>query len=481
MPVEGESIDADAPVAYRLPDVSSFAPTPVQAAASPPPRTVIPPQPPAAALIGESPAPADRALGTKTGELHAGQTTSPDPATPAAKFNQLERSSLNDNLGVPVLALPPSGDLEPAQSAVPRTGLNRGFDGPPTSSIALPATSTTAELTSKLLPVIQRGYDLAQHGALFAAQTEFVQVLRRIAQAKDVASRNDDHSRALAAGLRALDEAEDFVPSGIQLEADLDLAIIASSHRTPVLRNYPEEVLAHEAAALYVGYAQAQLARAVAGEQAGSMSLHGLGKIYAQLAQNSGDDLLLTQRAMAMFAAALDARPDNHLAANELGVLLCRGGRAADAAPLFERAIDAEPSALAYHNLAVAQQKLGLHGQAAANEQESQRLAAWERANGDVSRRAGVQWVAPNQMARVAQPGPLAQASYNAAGPVTPIPQHADAISQDKSPWQRVADFGRSLSLPGLDSTKNIRNAHPETRIAQPLATPRTGGQTQWR
>jgi tetratricopeptide (TPR) repeat protein len=331
------------------------------------------------------------------------------------------------------------------------------------------------------LPVVQRGYELAQRGALFAAQTEFVQVLRRIAQAKDVASRNDEHSRSLAAGLRAIDEAEDFVPHGIQLEADLELEIVASSHRTPVLRNYPEEVPAHEAAALYVGYAQAQLAQAVAGEQAGSMALHGLGKIYAQLAQTNADDVHFTQRARAMYTAALAVRPDNHLAANELGVLLCRSGRAAEAAPLFERAIDAAPSALAYHNLAVAQQKLGLREQAAANEQESQRLAAWERATGAVSRREGVQWVSPNQMSRVAQSAPLAQTSYESADAAAPIPRRDDAAPQDKSPWRKVADFGRSLSLPGLDTTKNLRNAYPETRIAQPPSTPPAAGQAQWR
>jgi tetratricopeptide (TPR) repeat protein len=112
-----------------------------------------------------------------------------------------------------------------------------------------------------------------------------------------------------------------------------------------------------------------------------------------------------------MYCAALDACPKNNLAANELGVLMCRTGHPAEAIDNFTRAIDVAPSATAYHNLAVAQQKLGLPAQAAANEQESQRLAAWERSTGAVSRRAGVEWVSPAEMARVSQPAPLGPAS----------------------------------------------------------------------
>ena len=120
------------------------------------------------------------------------------------------------------------------------------------------------------------------------------------------------------------------------------------------------------------------------------MALHGLGKIYARLAERSDDDVQFTRSAMTMYSRGARDLPDNHLAANELGVLLCRTATRPRRRELFERAIDIAPSATAYHNLAVAQQKLGIHGQAAANEQESQRLAAWERSTGAVSRRAGV-------------------------------------------------------------------------------------------
>jgi tetratricopeptide (TPR) repeat protein len=357
---------------------------------------------------------------------------------------------------------PPAGNARPAllrvasQPTQPPTNLQTPVAGvvPPAAG-ALCYTPTPAELTSQLLPAAQRGYALAQRGALYAAQTEFVQVLRRVAQAKDAAQNGEEHSRALAAGLRALDEAADFAPRGTQLEGEVNVWLVASSHRTPVLQYQNGEVTLHDAAALYHAYAERQLAAAVAGEQAGSMALHGLGKINARLAELRDDDVQHVRAATAMFSAALVARPDNHLAANELGVLLCRNGRPGDAARLFERAIDFAPSATAYHNLAVAQRKLGMHGQSAANEHESQRLAALERAVGAVSQRAGVRWIAPQELARVAQPSPL-------------TPQAVVAEVPRKSPWKKTLDAARSLQLPRFERTENAPQQPAQSQVAPP-------------
>ncbi len=309
----------------------------------------------------------------------------------------------------------PSASVQP-----PAIELATAAAAPPSAALAYPATKS--ELTNQLLPAVQRGYSLAQHGAFYAARTEFIQVLRRVAQAKDAGSSSDDHARALAAGLRALDEADDFVPQGAQLEAELDVRKVASAHRTPILRDYPEEVLPQEAVVLYHTHAQQQLSIATSGEQAGSMALYGLGKVYARLAERRDDDVQCTRNAMTMYAASLDSCSDNPMAANELGVMLCRMGHAAEAVDRFKRAIDLAPSATAYHNLAIAQQKLGMPGQAAANEQEAQRLAALDRSAGALSRRAGVQWVSPEEMARVTQSGAPTPA---APGLVAPAPETA--------------------------------------------------------
>jgi tetratricopeptide (TPR) repeat protein len=306
-------------------------------------------------------------------------------------------------------ALPSPSTIEAPDTAVkPQAEVETSAENS-AARLAFPATSPGR--TAQLLPAVQRGYNLAQRGAFLAARTEFIQVLRRVAQAKDATSGTSEYSAALAAGLRAMDEADDFVPRGAQLEGELNVRSTASSHRTPALREHEGEVLPHDAVALYHKFAQERLARAAIDEQAGSMALYGLGKVYARLAERRDDDVQCTRGAMTMYCAALDACPSNNLAANELGVLLCRTGHPAEAVDNFVRAIEIAPNATTYHNLAVAQQKLGLGPQSLANEQESQRLAAWERSSSAVSRRAGVKWVTPAEMARITQPAPLTPAT----------------------------------------------------------------------
>jgi tetratricopeptide (TPR) repeat protein len=189
------------------------------------------------------------------------------------------------------------------------------------------------------------------------------------------------------------------------------------------------------------------------------MALHGLGKIYARLAERADDDVHLNRKAMTMYSAALGARPDNHLAANELGVLLARNGRPAEAARMFERTIDLAASATAYHNLAVAQRKLGMWGQAATNEQESQRLAAWERATGAVSRRAGVAWVSPAEMTGGVRP--------------TSVPRAVAAASvPEKSAWQKTVELAKSLPVPRVGSPKSQAAAISEPHVPVPFSAP---------
>lgn len=279
--------------------------------------------------------------------------------------------------------------------------------GPQTHSPP-PYAPTLEGLSKQLLPSVQCAYGLAKNGAAFAAQTEFIQVLRRIAQAKDAAAGTDLHSRSLAAGLRALDEADDFMPQGAELEAEVNVKVIASAHRTPVLTQIDAStpLRSDEVVALYHHFARLELGRAVAGEQAGSMALYGLGKVQNRLAQEAQGELRHERKALTMFQAALDAGPSNHFAANEIGVLLSRSGRHVDAAMLFRRAIDVAPSSISYHNLAVVERKLGYHEYASANEQYAQHLAARDRAAGANSLARNVHWVNPQDLTRVTSAEP---------------------------------------------------------------------------
>jgi tetratricopeptide (TPR) repeat protein len=446
----GQTVDGEAPTTYRLPQVPSPPSAPVRIAGRN--RPLFSPPLPAPEF---APPRADPAANSRIAPREA---ITPLPGGRTFDFERgPARSPADENVGIAPEAMEPP----PLSAPADQTSQEQALTGPvPGESI--PATPTTSDLAVQLLPAVQRGYVLAQRGALFAARTEFVQVLRRVAQAKDVTAASEEHSQALAAGMRALDEADDFIPEGLEYEANLDVRVTASSHRTPALSAWEDDVLPHEAVILYHAFAREQLARAVAGEQAGSMALYGLGRIDAQRAERKDDDVRHVRGAMTMYSAALAACPHNHLAANELGVLECRTGKPDEAVRLFQRAIDFAPSATAYHNLSIAQHKLGQHVQARANEQESQRLASLERAGGVISQRAGVQWVSPDEISRVTQPGGL-----------TPSPLHSADVqpAPAKSAWQRTLDL--SKSLPGRGSA-----AAPTARVARPVASPQ---QPQWR
>jgi tetratricopeptide (TPR) repeat protein len=440
--VLGEMVDGDVPATYRLPPVLN----PPSVAVSRLPLFPAPLAPPVNWL----------------GSVAVEPQTRPDqtPASPP----------LDDNLEN-------CDESSTTQKAEVGPALEQAKPQPESATEASVPVKTTAvpprvvDLTQQLLPAVQRGFGLAQRGAMYAARTEFVQVLRRVAQAHDAAADTTEHSRALAAGLRALDEAEDFVPDGVQLEAELDVRRAASSHRTNVLPPEPEEVSPLEAVALYHTYAQEQLQKAAAGEQAGSMALHGLGTINRRLAERNDDDVQLTRSAMTMYSAALAACPNNHLAANELGVLVCRNGRAEEAAALFMQTINFAPSAVAYHNLAIAQQRSGRLAEAAANEMESQRLAAMERERGDFSRRAGVRWVTPQEMARASQPVNRTPAMAVQPEPPQPPPT--------KSTWRRVVESTKALPFRGGRANEDL-GPMPSERVARPIGTG-PGNQSQWR
>ena len=107
---------------------------------------------------------------------------------------------------------------------------------------------TTVDLTAQLLPAVQRGYDLAHAAPCLRRGPNSFKCCGALPKPRTLPL-IATITRVLAAGLRALDEAEDFIPDGIQLEADLDVEIVASSHRTPVLQDRTEQILPHDAAA----------------------------------------------------------------------------------------------------------------------------------------------------------------------------------------------------------------------------------------
>lgn len=274
---------------------------------------------------------------------------------------------------------------------------------------------TDVRLDQQSREKIGSAFALAQRGASYAARQELIEVLRLISQAKDNREGTRIRSESLAAGLRALEEAEDFVPRGTQLEAEMALAVICAAHRTPLSKQADfAKVLPSQMMDRYNRYAQIKLALSVAGEPAGSMALYTLGKLNSQLGDVEPEQhRMATRRAVAFQQAALLAHNQNYMAAHELGVLLAETGHLAEAWQLLDQVARREPNAIVFRNLARVHDELGQTAFANECRVHADQLARQGR--GPV---AQVAWVSPQQFAHFA---PLNEAPHVAARPAAPV------------------------------------------------------------
>lgn len=253
----------------------------------------------------------------------------------------------------------------------------------------------------------QKAFDLASRGARFASRAEFIRALRLVAQSLDTENQVACHSNALARGLLAMREAQDFLPTGSRLEADLDIPGLVAGHRTPALKDVEANaVTAQTALHSYFTYAQQQLAVAAGAEFAGSIAYHGLGKLHAAVASRPDDSIRAAQpKSMAFFQAALLVNPQNYMASNDLGVLLARASRYEDARAALEHSVSIRSTSAAWHNLATVYQRLGqpVLAQDAYRVAERARQAEASRRGRVVGGRS-VQWVDANRFAETYSP-----------------------------------------------------------------------------
>jgi len=244
---------------------------------------------------------------------------------------------------------------------------------------------------------IRHANALARRGAHYAARRKLIEALRMVSQAKDAELGDRQFSSALAAGLRAIEEAEDFAPRGTQLEGELELGVITAAHRTPIAQQTAtSSMLPQQMMDSYFRYAQLKLAKSVADEPAGSMALHALGKVTSQMGRMEPQrHRLAHRRAMAFQQAALLSHSQNHLAAHELAVLLAESGHYTTAHELLLKVSTHQPSSTVYANLAQVQQRLGLTEQAGIGHALAMQLA--RQGAGPAS---PIQWVAPEEFNR---------------------------------------------------------------------------------
>lgn len=256
-------------------------------------------------------------------------------------------------------------------------------------------------VSQQAIALSERGLAMAQRGMLFAGKAEMTKGLQLIAQALDVQEGGNVHATALASGLTALEEARDFAPADRQPGAVIDVAAVAQTHRTPLLKapgaaaNLSPVVAQQQ----YFALAQSQLVAAAGGQPAASQVLYRLGRVQAALAQHdAAPQALHGPQSMVYHQAALSIDPNNYLAANELGVLLARYGQLASAKQLLVQSVTIRPQVETWHNLSVVHRRLGEADLARRADRERELLAQKAPASAG-SPSDLVQWVDPQTFA----------------------------------------------------------------------------------
>lgn len=289
-----------------------------------------------------------------------------------------------------------------------------------------------AAVAAQVDALLDRGFALAEKGALYSARSEFFQALQVVGRSLDARIGRAGYTRALNEGLVALREAQDFSGSGSPARADVDVAAVIARHRTGVCKQQAANLTSVAAMQHYFAYAEERLTLACGGSPAASRACYGLGKVYAALAEQSPTEKLNSPRAMIFHQIATRVDPANYRAANELGVLLARFGQLPEARRALQQSVVVHPLPETWHNLMVVHQRLGEHdlAQRARNElalaQQSQSAGSL---NAGMPAQPVVQWVDPSTFAQNAGYDPQAGPPRMAA------PQRA--ATDGNRPWIR--------------------------------------------
>ena len=234
-------------------------------------------------------------------------------------------------------------------------------------SIARPNVSSDRTSHDVVAPQAQAhinyALNLAERGAVQSARSEFIIALDLIADALDADTHNHsrEHARAVKAGLTAIEETKDLVPSDTPHDIEINLAQLSATHQTPVLRSVDTSHLTRaEALQRYHSYATQQLALAGGHSAIASSALYGLGRAESLTGPGaSAHNPLGGPNAMALFHAALIVRPQNYMAANELAVLSARYGDLNAAETQLVHSLSIQPRAETWHNLAAVYRRKG--------------------------------------------------------------------------------------------------------------------------
>jgi tetratricopeptide (TPR) repeat protein len=272
---------------------------------------------------------------------------------------------------------------------------------------------------------------LGARGAVYAAEEEFLQTLQLVAQLRDERDNCEAYSKALAAGLTALAEADQFTAAAANPAAKKNVRALVAGHQTPVLKDSgKDEIPALYALQRYYEFAQSQLLLAMGNEPGAADALFGLARVYAVQAAG-GDEKAVVAKAIALLQIAIAIDPGNHLAANELGVLLARCGRLEQAKQAFLQGLAAHEEPELWQNLAEVHRRLGQSDLALRADQRGRSLRERQSQLLDEARVPQVTWVDAATFAQTPGHGFVTDPTPPRAG--TNVPLAADASTEKKA------------------------------------------------
>ena len=329
----------------------------------------------------------------------------PTPAAPTDESPVSRMATIPEIEPVP-MSLPPESQERDGVVANPLSG-EIDFGVPMEATSPSDLTPVAEQQLSQLrlpAPIAERGRRLLQQansmanrGALYAARREFVRIMRTITQSLDSQLGQQYHTRALIAGVRALEEADDFaLATRNNIEDDVHLESFVKGHKTPVLKGKDlDRMTPLIAIQQYYEFAKEQLTIAGGRFPLSSEVLYSIGRAESFIGQQQGKESG-APKSLAFFYAALATNPANARASNELGVMLAQRGRLVEAASVIHHGVQMGGSPTTVNNLAKIYEQLG-DPRAAEMRTHAQRLAASPQGTAYQS----VSWVTPAQFARM--------------------------------------------------------------------------------
>jgi tetratricopeptide (TPR) repeat protein len=214
---------------------------------------------------------------------------------------------------------------------------------------------------------------LLRRGATHSARAEVLAGLRKLFRAMDLHRGVTYSETCFEAALTAMREESDFH----NLKMSRSVASIVAMHTTPALKNRVLDSVTTELACQhYRAFARYQMLQAADGHLFAADLFYALGKTLEKDAeQNSDRAQQLRSQAVICYQSAIQLRPNQHHAANQLGYALIHLDRLEEAYDALRWSIESKPNAQAWTNLAEIYRRRGATSEAQYAVQQAMALA----------------------------------------------------------------------------------------------------------